>query len=242
MVVAYYADSLGLSRPGHVELEERYIYLFEKWLRQNHDGEVFVINRARPALTIDKLYEIYKEDREYVTAKKDILIIHEGICDCAPRPVPLWLRKFISKLPGFLKSRIIGFLHAKRGWLLKNGFAHYLVDANRYEKVLREWLLLARTDFERTYILTIAPTNAGIDSHSPGFQKSISRYNAIIKKVIAALNAPNIFLIDMHGALAAQQSFDDYIIKEDGHHITALTHRLIAENLIQKEKALPAHA
>lgn len=242
MFVAYYADSLGLTRPGHVQLEERYIYLFEKWLRNNSQEEVFLVNRARAALTIDKLVQIYKEDREYVTQKKDILIIHEGICDCAPRPVPLWLRRFISRLPGFLKSRIIGFLHAKRAWLLKNGFAHYLVPIRKYEEILREWLSLAKTDFGRTYVLTIAPTNAEIDSHSPGFQESIASYNAVIRKVITELNAPNIFLIDMHRTLAAKEPFDDYVLKEDGHHITALTHRLIAESLIQKENELRAHA
>ena len=64
MLIGYYADSLGLSRPGHVALEERYIYLLEKWLRKNQDEEVFVINRARSAFTIDKLFQVYKEDRE----------------------------------------------------------------------------------------------------------------------------------------------------------------------------------
>ena len=114
MLIGYYADSLGLSRPGHVALEERYIYLLEKWLRKNQDEEVFVINRARSAFTIDKLFQVYKEDRDYISEKKDILIIHEGVCDCAPRPIPSWLRRTISKLPLFLKTRIIGFLHAKR--------------------------------------------------------------------------------------------------------------------------------
>jgi acyl-CoA thioesterase I len=243
MIVGYYADSLGLSRPGHVALEERYIYLFEKWLRNNHDEEVFVINRARRAFTIDKLYEVYKEDQEYVTGKKDILIIHEGICDCAPRPVPLRMRNFISRLPAFLRSRIIGFLHTKRAWLLKNGFAHFLVGAKKYEQLLKDWLTAALHDFDRIYILSIAPTNDQIDHHSPGFQQSIGRYNDIIRKVIRELNTSKVFLIDVHAILLnSPHPFDEYVIKEDGHHITALTHRLIADHLIQKEKALRAHA
>ncbi|MGB8194445.1 MAG: hypothetical protein WCF67_21115, partial [Chitinophagaceae bacterium] len=209
MIVAYYADSLGLARPGHVSLNDRYIYLFEKWLRENANEEVFVINHARPAFTIDKLYQLYKEDQEYVTEKKDILILHEGVCDCAPRPVPLRLRNFISTLPGFLRKRIIAVLHAKRAWLLKNGFAHYLVNEKKYEQLLVEWMSSAVKEFNRIYILSIAPTNEQMDKHSPGFQKSISRYNDIIRRVIGKIGAPNIFLIDIHKILLdAQQSFD----------------------------------
>src|SRR2546423_8344241 len=183
MIVAYYADSLGLPRPGTVKLEERYIYLFEKWLREYYGGDIFILNRARRAFTVDKLFEVYREDQEYITDMKDILIIHEGVCDCAPRPVPLYLRNFIASLPEFMKVKIIGFLHKNRAALLKKGFVHYLVDERKYENIFRQWLKNAVTQFERIYIFNIAPTNEGIELHSPGFQKSINAYNAIIEKV-----------------------------------------------------------
>ena len=237
MIIQYYADSLGLSRPGFVDLGERYIFLFEQWLRNHYDGEIFLINRAKGAQTIDKLYAQFKEDQEYIAGRKDILIIHEGVCDCAPRPIPLWARNTISKLPSFLKSRIIGFLHRNRSRLLKNGWVHFLVEKGKYEKILREWLTSALKDFHRIYILNIAPTIADIEAHSPGFSKSIQEYNNIIRKVISEINSPKIFLIDTHFILSNNSmSLDNLIITEDGHHITAKAHEIYAAELIALEK------
>jgi len=241
MIVAYYADSLGLSRPGHVRMEERYIFLFEKWLRGHYAEEIFIINRASAALTIDKLYKMYKDDQEYIKdeQKKDILIIHEGVCDCAPRPVSRRVRMLISALPMFVRTRIITFLHKHRSWLLKNGFANYLVPAGKYRDILKEWLSNAIMQHERIYVITISPTNEAIDKHSPGFQKSITRYNRIIREVVSEIASDKLFIIDIHDMLSkVSEKLNDYIIEEDGHHITALAHRLIADSLIQKETEL----
>ena len=237
MIIQYYADSLGLSRPDYVRLHERYIYLFEQWVRKNYDGQVFLINRARGAQTIDKLHQLYKEDLEYIIGRKDILIIHEGVCDCAPRPIPVWARKKISQLPSFLKSRIISFLHRNRSRLLKHGFVHYLVDKKKYEPILREWLTNALSEFDRIYIFNIAPTLPHIEAHSPGFTKSIQEYNAIIKRVISELNSSKIFLIDIHGILSNNSMpLESFITTDDGHHITAMAHEIYAAELITLEK------
>jgi hypothetical protein len=237
MILQYYADSLGLTRPGYVELNERYIFLLERWLRRHYDEEIFVINRARGAQTIDKLYAVFKEDQEYILGKKDILIIHEGVCDCAPRPIPLWARNTISRLPSFLKSRIIARLHKNRSKLLKNGFVHFLVNKRKYEIILREWLLKALPDFDRIYILNIAPTIESMEAHSPGFSKSIKEYNAIIKKVISEINSDKIFLIDTHSILSNNSMpLGALITPEDGHHLTAKAHEIYAAELIALEK------
>lgn len=236
MIVQYYADSLGLSRPGAVSLHQRYIYLFEQWLRKNTGQDVFLINRARRGFTIDKLYEVFNEDEEYIDGEKDILVIHEGVCDCAPRPISASLRKFISGLPAFLRIRIISYLHKNRAKIMKRGSVHYLVDKETYERVLREWLEKAVKKFKRIYLFTIAPTNAAIEAHSPGFGASIIAYNNIIKKVTESIGDPSVHLIDVYEVIASASSPDEYIIKEDGHHITALAHTMYANELIKLEQ------
>jgi hypothetical protein len=234
MIVQYYADSLGLSRPGAVTLGERYIYLFEQWLKQKHpDKDIFVINRARRALTVNKLLEVYKEDNEYLPEKKDILIIHEGVCDCAPRPIPMWFRRMVSVMPGFIKYRIISFLHKRRATLLKRGFRSFLVKKDRFEVLWREWLTDASGSYKQVYVFNIAPTNDAIEKHSPGFRKSIHEYNAILEKVCREFPDGNIRLIDVHQAiLGSGLPLNDLVIEEDGHHITARAHRLYAELLM----------
>ncbi len=236
MIVQYYADSLGLSRPGFVELNQRYIYLFERWLKENKPGELFLINRARRGYTIDQLSAVYFEDEEYIAGTKDVLIIHEGVCDCAPRPVSKKIRGIISKLPGFLKFRIISYLHKNRARLLRKGSVHYLVEKEDYEKLLTTWLQDAVTKFNRIYLLNIAPTNEGIENHSPGFGKSISEYNKIIENVVTAINSPVIKLVDIYSLIAGQANIDEFIIREDGHHITVKAHQLIADKLIAMER------
>lgn len=237
MIVQYYSDSLGLARPGHVELNNTYIYIFEKWLRDSIGEDVHLINRARRAFTIDKLYEVFKEDEEYIHGEKDVLIIHEGVCDCAPRPVSKGLRRIISMLPGFIKIRIISFLHKNRSTILRHGWRSYLVSKKEFERVLHQWLSEARMTFKRIYVLTIAPTNLEIETHSPGFSASINCYNNIIKQVVKDLNNDKIQIIDVYSFINSLKNIDDYIIKEDGHHITAKTHQLIAESLIGLEKS-----
>lgn len=237
MIIQYYADSLGLSRPGVVKLNERYIHLFECWLREKVTENIVVINRARRGLTIDQLYEIFEEDESYLLDEpvRDILIIHEGICDCAPRPISKKLRVVISKLPIFLRIRLVSYLHNNRAKLLKRGNVHYLVEKNKYEEYLQKWLSQAISNFKRIYIFTIAPTNAEIESHSPGFERSIVSYNSIIEKVVKSLNTQIIQLIDMYSIIKKQSNIDDIIVKEDGHHITALGHKMYAEQLIALE-------
>jgi len=236
MIVQYYADSLGLSRPDIVTLQQRYIYLVEQWLRGNYSEEIFLIDRSRRAFSIDKCFEVYKEDEEYITGPKDILIIHEGVCDCAPRPISKSVRRIISQLPSFLKIRIISFLHKHRAALLKKGFVHFLVTKEDYERILTEWLQHAIKNFTRIYLFNIAPTNQEIEAHSPGFSASIDAYNMIMKKVVHSIADPKIILIDIHSLIKSHSSIDELITKEDGHHITAMAHRLYANKLIELEK------
>ncbi len=236
MIVLYYSDSLGLARPEVVGVKETYIYIFQQWLRDSGVKDPVILNRARAAFTINKLYEVFKEDVEYITEQKDILIIHEGVCDCAPRPVSKKLRNVISVLPSFIKIRVISFLHNKRAAILKRGWGSYLVKLTDYEIFLKKWLSESTSKFKRIYILTIAPTNPEIEAHSPGFSDSINRYNEVIRRVVSEINDDRIKIVDVYNLINSLTNIDEYIIKEDGHHITPKAHRLIADELIGLEK------
>lgn len=235
MIVQYYSDSLGLQRPGIVTLQQRYIHIFEAWLKLSYNEDVFLTNRARRGFTVEQLFEVFLEDEEYLTGERDILIIHEGICDCAPRPVSKRLRNVISVLPGFLKTRIISLLHNNRAAILKRGMGSYLVEKKRYEEILTKWLSNAKMNYKRIYIFNIAPTNKQIEEHSPGFSGSIDAYNKIISKVVLEQNDNRIHLIDVHSIIKKTENIDELITKDDGHHLTAEAHKLYADCLINLE-------
>lgn len=236
IIIQYYADSLGLPRPGTVDLQQRYIYLLEEWLRTRGEREIFIINRARGGGTITQLFETFKEDEGYVTGEKDMLILHEGICDCAPRPVSKSIRRIISRLPGFIRTKIIHWLHDNRARLLRNGFVNYLVEKPVYRQTLTEWLVQALKSFKVIYIFTIADTNDATEAHSPGFRKSIAAYNDIIKQVAGELNDARIHVIDIHAILRdSGRPYDELIVADDGHHITPAAHQLYFEEIAKLE-------
>jgi hypothetical protein len=242
MIIQYYADSLGLPKPGYVNLQQRYIYLFKAWLQQHKEEEIFLVDRAKGGGTIEFLYSQFQHDEEYIVGHKDLLIIHEGVVDCAPRPIPLRLRKVISALPSPVKRRIIQCIHKHRSGILKSGFCFYLTSKKKYKSLLKEWLENASAKYSRIYVLNIAPTNSQIEMHSPGFSQSIQSYNEIMREVIDDFEGNKVYLIDSYRLLLdSGLSLDDLIIKEDGHHITARAHILYANELIrlEMEAAIP---
>lgn len=238
MIVQYYADSLGLPRPGIAGINDRYIFLFGQWLREKYpDRAIHIVDRSRRGATSDVLFEIYAEDEEYFQEQKHILIIHEGICDCAPRPVPKRVRRIVSMMPGIIRKRIIHFLHQKRAWLLQHGSVHLLVEPEPFEQIWTKWLEDASKKFLRIYVLNIAPTNTETETRSPGLQASISKYNEILRRVTEKFDQKTVRLINVHRLVSSAAEIDNLIVKEDGHHITAQMHALLAEALISFEKS-----
>ncbi len=235
MIVQYYADSLGQSRPGVVKLSERYIYLFFKWLEENYREEIFVVDRSHGGATLRELYDYYIKDVVYISEEKEILLIHAGICDCAPRPLPLYLRNFVSSLPSFLRDRIVFFLHKYRSTLLRNGFVFYRTTKIMFEKTLTEWIKHGIDHFKITYVINIAPTNQQTENQSPGLSKGINTYNQVIKNVIDEFPESKVKLIDINFLLRNEPDLDQLILKDDGHHITSFAHRLYFQELKMHE-------
>ena len=66
---------------------------------------------AQAGVPINHLTNRYRDYRSYVgSAKGTIGILHLGVVDCSPRPIPWFARNQIGKLPSFVRNRIIGFL------------------------------------------------------------------------------------------------------------------------------------
>ncbi len=233
--VRIYADSLALPRLNFVEKNARYLSLLKKkWLTLYQDIEI--IERAKGGSTITDLYEVYCHDNSYFGQTADVMILHVGICDCSPRPIPGILRKIIARLPSFLKKMVIYFLHKNRAVLLKLGLSWKHTPPKLFRKILSKWISEAALNYKKIYVITIAPTNDYFEKHSPGWTKSINAYNDLIKNVIEGSNTKNINLIDIHKIIINDiKNIDSYILKEDGHHLTTTAHEIIAAKLIEME-------
>lgn len=235
--IALYGDSLALPRKETVKYNERYFFLIQKWLNDNFNFDYIEIkDRAKGATTITELLSQYEHDAGYFELPGDIIIIQTGIVDCAPRPIDQKTRDKIGRLPSIVKSIIVKYIHKNRRKILQKGNSFVRTSKDLYYNTIKTLMTKAASDYKKVYVVNICPTNSKTEEHSPGFTKNIDEYNSLIKNAIENVSERNIFLIDINKYINEKRSeIDHYVLKEDGHHISALTHKIIAEMLIEHE-------
>lgn len=228
--MAIYGDSLSMPRSfDGVCCDQIYAELLRNdptVFGENFHGVVF--NRSQGGGRIKELYESFRRDLSYISDDKDkILIIQSGIVDCAPRPIPLGLRKVIGKLPVRIRSKIGEFLHQNRCWLQKI-FRFRFTSKTQFRRVLKQWLATAGPMFKKIYVINIFPTTKEIDRHSPGLCESIEMFNKIIREQVERSGVKNAVLIDVFGSIAfSKEPVERFVSPKDGHHLTCDGHKLV---------------
>ncbi len=232
--LALYADSLGCPRKGIVNSDQRYIALIENHLRTKYNQEYIEIrDKSKGGVTLPELLEQYNVDNGYYQLPGDYFILHAGIVDCAPRPIGDYLKQKISVLPGILKNRIIKYIHHNRARFINRTNGRLVrTSPTDFEKTLSNLLNHTSSNYTKTFVINVCPTNQLIETRSPGLTKNIIKYNKIIEDAIISLRSENVILIDVYNELSSSKDLDLYIVKEDGHHIYPLTHELIANKII----------
>lgn len=192
----------------------------------NFQGVVF--NRSQGGARIKELYQNFSRDLSYIADEKDkILIIQSGIVDCAPRPIPLGLRKLIGKLPVRIRSKISEFLHQNRSWLQRI-FRFRFTSAVQFRQVLKKWLAVAGPMFKKIYVVNIFPTTKETDQHSPGLCESIEMFNKILLEEVERSGVKHAVLVDVFKYIAiSKEPVERFVSSRDGHHLTCDGHKLI---------------
>jgi hypothetical protein len=232
IVLRVYGDSLGLPRafeqinPGDTYTER----LVDAFREVFPETKTRAYNRSGGGLTIEALYDRYINDCSYFgTSLNQIIIIHSGIVDCAPRPVPPSVRNLIARLHGWLRLPISKVLHASRPCLLRLGLSWRLTSPSKFSSTLRLWLDHAIQSGYRLYVINIAPPTPSISLRSPGVEECITEYNNLISDVVAAHSAANLSLIDVHSAIQKSNTLTTFVNEHDGHHITIAGHQLYSK-------------
>lgn len=235
-IIWLYGDSLALPRPGYVKHSERYIAILRSFWQTHTGCAVEVYDRARGGATVRDLYSQYMQDSSYFDIYPAVFIMHCGICDCAPRPVSRGLRYLIGKTPHPIRNYLIKLIHKNRSFIIKHIHMWRVVSPKKFRIILYKWLQELIKNNTRIYVINIAPTNIKTENHSPGLSNSIKMYNQIIYETIEKIKADghgeNIFLIDIYELINSANLVPDYLILEDGHHITSLAHKLISNQII----------
>ena len=230
-----YGDSLSLSRPDFIDSEERYFYKLINYYKIKHPHAIVeTIQRSRASITSTEIAEIIHHDNVYYNWTGEICIIHLGIVDCAPRPIDNSLREKISKWPSLFKNAAIRFLHKNRRKILLKGNAHYVTPINVFESNLKRIFNSSTEKYNKIFVINICPTNSEFEFKSPGLSNAIEKYNEAIRLQVNNIRSEKIKLIDVNRIILEQkENIDEYIMKQDGHHITPKTHQIIFDKIIE---------
>ncbi len=230
--IGLYGDSLSLCRPGLVSSDERYMKSIINYYRDLFpDNPLETIQRSKASITSSELATLIQHDNVYYNWPGEICILHYGIVDCAPRPVANATKEKIAKLPGILKKVFIKYLHNNRRRILLKGKTNYVTTQPVFKANTRSILNSANESYKKVFVINICPTNAETEFRSPGFSRSVEEYNFILSQEVEAVNSEKVVLIDIHSDIKSASSMDEYIVKEDGHHITPKTHQLIFKKI-----------
>ena len=245
MKIVIMADSLAMPRQesdGNTRYESTYPYLLEQSLRRQVPDCVF-IERGMRRRTIEYVLDDWLE---LVTLRSpEVVVIHVGVVDCAPRVFLRRERQFVEKIrPAAFRRFILNFVHKRRRAITKMRPRVY-VPAERFNRLVEEVTRRAREARVRALIFVniIAPP-AALEIRSPGFTKNVESYNSILN---SQTQISGTSLIDLDGIVrdhggAEKMTVDGIHLNVEGHEL--LAHELHARimNLITEEQTGSAGA
>lgn len=226
-------DSLACPRPWiGLGQDDTYASLIQRAL----GDDAHVINLASG----DRSTRHYASDafmKTYIEkSATDTLVTQLGIVDCAPR-----LMTFPERGIGYLcrKTRVtksvfksyVAFKSAHRMFFTRH-FPNVLVKKNEFERNMRLILdnYFSKGGAKRAILINIAYPGEHLITRSFNVLRIIESYNEVLAR-IAAQDPERVDLIDIFSITRDQPSL---ITIEDGHHITAEAHKILAQTLLDR--------
>jgi len=209
MRILFLTDSLSLPRVNEEEIvlyENTYLYKLREEFK-NH----LIVDSAIGGATIK---DLYAQVFYYKSFKPDMVILHSGIVDCAPRAYKNVERKILRKLKLINKVKsLTRFLRKHRGYTLTkpNKFNYYLS--------------LIGESFKSAPLYSLGILNASDDYEIkvPGIKENIKKYNSILEKHTKYINNTDISSDEIMG--------DFHHLNKNGHDLIYLKLSNIIKNL-----------
>lgn len=208
-------DSLSLPR-DELPVEETYPYLINNSLKDKYTLFNRSIRANDTSLQIEKFYE------DVLLFNPDVIIIHLGIVDCAPRLFYRKERIFFSKINRLFP--IVTLMNRYRFFFTKL-FPKVYVNIHKFEKNYMDIVERTNKLGKHVIIIGISDTTKRNKNISYNYNKNINSYNNILKKISEDFN--DVTLINMY-------DYDpNTILLKDGIHLNNQGSRLLAENLLK---------
>lgn len=207
-------DSLGMAR-SEIKFEETYPYILQTSLP---DCEIYAKHRRANDSDLQSEFLNIQDDIDYM--KADILVIHLGIVDCAPRLFSRAEQKRLQYLK-IISKYIIAFM-SKRRFFFTKLFPKVYVDRGSYEKNIRTLILSGKKNAKRVIVVNIADTSVENKKKSYGFEENIKQYNEVLSKLV---EENEVELLEMF------KITDESMLLEDGIHLSVKGNHLLAEKI-----------
>jgi lysophospholipase L1-like esterase len=228
MKIVVMADSLAMAREGEttVSYEATYPYLLDQSLRRRFQSEApLVIERGMRRRTIEYVLD---EWYELVDLRKaEVVVVHVGIVDCAPRVFLRRERQFVENLrPAFLRESILRNVHRRRRAIVSMRKKVY-VPANRFNALVGQVIERAKHSKLRSLVMVnIITPPAEMDERSPGFIRNVGLYNEILA---AHAKGDGVHLIDLDRMIKEAGGVEQLTV--DGIHINEAGHAMLAKEI-----------
>ena len=223
-------DSLSLPRyKASIPIEDTYFCRMGIWWRERY-GNVVFWPLSKAGTMLEALVGAFSTFLGYAGPNSiDVAIVHLGIVDCAPRPLPFRLRSILGMMPPFLRNCVTGFLHKNRRRLFKLGISFRFTGPSKFQSIYSDLLKTLSSECSRVYVINISPATEATYQHSPGLRESITIYNDIINKV--ASNVNGVKVIDIFSE-SLHEVRDD---SAEDIHMTKKGHDFILQKLCEYE-------
>ncbi len=229
--ITLFADSLALPRGkdwGNIPFERTYPYLLEKKLREKAVFQDFIFtNRAQRFRTIVQTESDFRDFAELNNT--EIIILHSGIVDCAPRVFTQTQRKWIENLPSPARRIILKIIKfARKAIILTISKNKTYVSPDHFKKSLESILGAAKETNAKVILLNIISPPDDLEQRSPGFQTNVKIYNKIIDDTALHYKAT---VIDLDTWIHKNGGHDELTC--DGMHINERGHAFVSESLLK---------
>jgi acyl-CoA thioesterase-1 len=227
------ADSLSLPRPethGNIRYEETYPYLLDVSLRERMGKDAPVV--MEQGMRSRTITDVANDWQEYVTWRKpEIVIVHVGITDCAPRVFSAGQRSFIERLPiPFVRRVLLWAVHRYRRQIISLRPPKVYTPFARYRDTLNQLVEWRQRDDVRALVFVniVEPPDA-LEQRSPGLQENVRRYNEVLGQL---KSRPGVVVVDLNELIHHQGRGEDFLLS-DGQHLSVAGNKLLATQLGQ---------
>lgn len=245
MKITVVGNSVGLLvRPPRTSREEAvYAQLLVQKFRESEARDIEVYNHCK--WSGDLLTCLAEFEHQILQYDPDVVLVHFGINECAPRVLPraLWTllnAKFSYRMPGhrYLLRVLNAGLSRIRPHAIRLLRSRSWMSPHQFEQALSQLVVLTVKETRAQLILlNIGPPTDRVERALPGCTENVAIFNKIISR-IARESLHHCSVLDIHQLVLTHGAED---LQPDGIHLSATGHALVADQLfsfISQEKVL----